>query len=213
MERKVYNFKNARIDRMNYLLHLPASGARGLPMIVALHGAGERGDDFDLIPVHGPAKYVAAGEDLPAILIAPQCPRDLVWNQLTFELKELIDFAIAEYGADPDAVSLTGLSMGGYGTWEMGISYPGFFAALAPICGGGMSWRVDRIGRTPVWAFHGEEDAAIPISNSYEMCKKLKACGGNVMLTVFTFDGHNVWDDAYERTTLLPWLIAARRGK
>lgn len=209
--KKVYNFKNARIEKMNYLLHAPDPQGEKLPMVVALHGAGERGDNFDLIPVHGPAKYVAAGEDFPAILIAPQCPSDFVWNQLTVELKELIDFAIKEYDADPDAVSLTGLSMGGFGTWEMGISYPGFFSALAPICGGGMSWRVANIGKTPVWAFHGEEDGVVPISNSYDMCRALKARGGNVVLTVFTFDGHNVWDDAYEKTTLLRWLISARR--
>lgn len=213
MERKVYIFKNARIEKMNYLVHIPKSDEKKLPMVVALHGAGERGDDFDKIPVHGPAKYVLSGADFPAILIAPQCPTELVWNQLTFELKELIDFAIEEYGADPDAVSLTGLSMGGYGTWEMGISYPGFFAALAPVCGGGMSWRVGEIGKTPVWAFHGEEDETVPISNSYEMCRRLRASGGNVALTVFTFDGHNVWDDAYEKTVLLQWLISARKGK
>ena len=212
MERKVYNFKNARIEKLNYLLFVPKNlKMEKLPLLVALHGAGERGDDFDKIAVHGPAKYAAKGEEFPAIILAPQCPADLVWNHLTFELKELIDFIISEYNVDADAVSLTGLSMGGYGTWEMGMSYPGFFSALGPICGGGISWRVGLIGQTPVWAFHGAQDTVVPIENSNEMCNRLKAQGGNVTLTVFSFDGHNVWDDAYEKTTLIPWLISARR--
>ncbi len=212
MERKVYNFENKRIEKMNYLLYVPKKKSDGrLPLLVALHGAGERGDDFDRIAVHGPAKYLSAGRELPAVVIAPQCPSDMIWNQLTFELKELIDFIIKEYDIDTDAVSITGLSMGGYGTWEMGMSYPGFFSALGPVCGGGVSWRAAQIGKTPVWAFHGAEDKVVPPSNSYEMCDRLRAAGGNVTLTVFAYDAHNVWDDAYEKTTLLSWLISARR--
>ena len=212
MQRKVYIFKNARIDKLNYLLHLPeAKNEKKLPLLVALHGAGERGDDFDKIAIHGPAKYVERTGEFPAILIAPQCPSGFIWNQLTFELKELIDFAIEEYGADPYAVSLTGLSMGGYGTWEMGISYPGFFSALAPVCGGGVSWRVKEIGSTPVWAFHGALDTVVPMQNSVEMCERLRAAGGDVELTVFSFANHNSWDSAYEKTKVLDWLISARR--
>ena len=110
MERKVYIFKNARIPKMNYLLHLPkAQNGEKLPMLIALHGAGERGDDFDKIAVHGPAKYAELKGEFPAILIAPQCPSDFIWNHLTFELKELIDFAVSEYSADPDRISITGL--------------------------------------------------------------------------------------------------------
>ena len=213
MERKVYNFENKRIEKMNYLLHVPKTSPKErMPLLVALHGAGERGDDFEKIAVHGPAKYLVAGAELPAVVIAPQCPKDFIWNQLTFELKELIDFIIEEYNVNPDAVSITGLSMGGYGTWEMGMSYPGFFSALGPVCGGGVSWRVSQIGKTPVWAFHGAEDKTVPQQNSYEMCDRLRASGGNVTLTVFAYDGHNVWDSAYEKTTLLSWLISARRS-
>ncbi len=212
MERKVYTFKASRIEKMNYLLHVPEDiSDKKMPLLVALHGAGERGDDFEKISVHGPARYVEAGSYLPAVLLAPQCPKGLVWNLLTFELKELIDYIIAEYDIDPCAVSLTGLSMGGYGTWEMGMSYPGFFSALAPVCGGGISWRAAEIGKTPVWAFHGGADTVVPPSNSYEMCDKLKASGGNVTLTVFPYDGHNVWNNVYEKTTVLNWLISARK--
>jgi predicted peptidase len=211
MERKTYFYTNKRIEKMNYLLHVPAQKSEKLPIIVFLHGAGERGDDFDKIAVHGVPKYVERGMDVPAIVIAPQCPQDLIWNRLTAEVKELIDFAIAEYGADPDRVSITGISMGGYGTWEMGISYPGFFAALAPVCGGGISWNVGSIGKTPVWAFHGDADNVVPYNNSVEMCDTLKAKGGNVRLTLFHGVDHNSWEPAYETTKLIDWLVAAKK--
>ena len=211
MERKIYTFENKRVEKFNYLLHAPGTEGEKLPMIVMLHGAGERGDNFDVIPVHGVAKYVIAGKNIPAIVIAPQCPDGMIWNQLTVELKERIDLAITAYGADPDRVSLTGLSMGGYGTWEMGMSYPGFFSALAPICGGGISWRVGLIGKTPVWAFHGDMDSAVPPQNSYEMCDRLKAAGGNVRLTIFHGVDHNSWEPAYETTKLIEWLVSAKK--
>lgn len=212
MERKVYKFENKRIEKFNYLIHLPKlSDNEKLPLIVMLHGAGERGDDFDKISVHGIAKYIEAGERIDAIVIAPQCPENFIWNRLTAELKELIDHIIEEYNVDIDRVSITGLSMGGFGTWEMGMTYPGFFSALAPICGGGISWLSHQIGRTPVWAFHGDADNVVPISNSYEMCDKLKSYGGNVKLTVFHGVGHNSWESAYEDTKLIEWLIASNR--
>ena len=211
MERKIYRYNNKRIEKMNYLLYVPENKSEKLPMIVFLHGAGERGDDFDKIAVHGVPKYVERGMDIPAIVIAPQCPQDFIWNRLTVEVKELIDFAVAEYGADPERISITGLSMGGYGTWEMGMAYPGFFAALAPVCGGGISWNTGMIGKTPVWAFHGDADNVVPYNNSVEMCDTLKAKGGNVRLTLFHGVDHNSWEPAYETTKLIEWLVAAKK--
>ena len=211
MERCIYKFEGKRIEKMNYLLHIPRVCKDKLPLIISLHGAGERGDDFDKIPVHGIAKYIEGGMELDAVVIAPQCPEGLVWNLLTFELRELIDFIIGKYNIDEDRVTITGLSMGGFGTWEMGMSYPGLFAALAPVCGGGMSWRVGNIGKTPVWAFHGDKDSVVPIENSKEMCRSLEAAGGNVRLTVFEGVDHNSWEPAYESTDLIQWLLLAKR--
>lgn len=214
MESKVYNYAGKRIDSMGYMINLPDGydGKTKYPMIVALHGAGERGTDVSLVLVHGVMKYVAAGLKLDAIVIAPQCPTDFTWNLLTAELKELIDHVASEYAVDTDKISLTGLSMGGFGTWEMGICYPGFFAALAPVCGGGMSWRAGLIGKTPVWAFHGDADNVVPPENSYMMVKSLKSRGGNVKLTVFSGVAHNSWQPAYEDTKVIEWLISHKRG-
>lgn len=213
MEKKVYEFVGKRIDYMRYMISLPDSYSddKKYPLMVALHGAGERGDDVSLVLVHGVAKYVEAGLKLDAIVIAPQCPDGMVWNALTVELKELIDFVASEYSVDADRISLTGLSMGGFGTWEMGISYPDFFCALAPVCGGGMSWRAGLIGKTPVWAFHGDCDNVVPKENSYMMVDSLKAKGGNVRLTVFHGVSHNSWESAYETTNVIEWLLSQNR--
>ena len=101
--------------------------------------------------------------------------------------------------------------LGGYGTWEMAMSYPGFFSALGPICGGGVSWRAGLIGKTPVWAFHGDADQTVPVGNSIEMCERLKASGGRVELTLLHGVGHDSWTFAYERTGLVDWLISQQR--
>ena len=213
MERKIYEFQNKRVSKCNYLLNLPKNyNDVQLPLIIMLHGAGERGDDYAKLSTHGVAKYIEQGRNIPAVVIAPQCPEEYIWNHLTVELKELIDFVISEYNVDKNKVSITGLSMGGYGTWEMGMSYPGFFSALAPVCGGGVSWRAYVIGKTPVWAFHGDSDNVVPINNSYEMCDRLKAAGGNVKLTVFHGVQHNSWEPAYEETKLIEWLIESKKS-
>ena len=214
MEIKSYNFNGRRIPSMQYAVSVPETfEGEKMPMVVCLHGAGERGTDPAKLWVHGFGRCLGRGEKLPALMLLPQCPENLIWNHLTFELKELIDAVAAEYGVDTDRISITGLSMGGFGTWEMGMSYPGFFSALAPICGGGTSWRVSLIGKTPVWAFHGDADAVVPVTNSLDMCEKLKSVGGSVDLTLLHGVGHDSWTFACERTGLLLWLISKRRSE
>ena len=206
MERKIYTFSEKRINKFNYLLHIPKDFKEGMPLIIALHGAGERGDDFNKISVHGLPKYIEGGMDIPAVVAAPQCPDGLIWNLLTFELREFTDYLANEYKVDKSRISITGLSMGGYGTWEMLMSYPGYFYRAAPICGGGVSWRAELVGKTPVWAFHGDKDSCVPIGNSLEMCERAKAAGGNVKLTVLHGVDHNSWEPAYEESRVIDFL-------
>ncbi len=218
MQTNVFKFEEKSEIDLAYLLYLPQDRKPGehLPMIVFLHGAGERADAAEgkvsLVAVNGIPRYIEEGKFAPhAIVLCPQCPKEKVWNNLTAPLKALIDRVAEEQNADPDRISLTGLSMGGYGTWEMGAAYPGFFAALAPICGGGISWRAPVIGKTPVRAFHGMEDDVVPCRNSTEMCDALRRSGGNVSLTLFAYERHNSWDAAYRQTDLLSWLLSACR--
>ena len=210
MEKKVYQFENKRVEKFNYLLHTVENQEK-LPLIISLHGAGERGDEFDKLYVHGIPKYINRGLNVDAIVAAPQCPNGWIWNNLTVELKEFIDYIVSEYNVDTDRITITGLSMGGYGTWEMIVSYPEFFAAAAPICGGGVSWRVGAAVKTPVWAFHGDIDQTVPINNSMEMCDRLKASGGNVKFTIFHNIAHNSWEPAYEDTNVINWLLKAHK--
>ncbi len=209
MEIKVYNFEGKRITKFNYMLSLPEkySKENSYPLLIALHGAGERGDNPELIFNHGVAKCVKAGRRIPAIVVAPQCPLPYVWNQLTVELKDFVDSIIEEYSVDKTRISITGLSMGGYGTWEMGMCYPELFSAIAPVCGGGMSWRAEALKNVPVRAFHGDADTVVPPTASYEMCDALKRAGGDVLLTVYHGIAHNSWDLAYETTDIIDWLI------
>jgi len=115
-----------------------------------------------------------------------------------------------EENADLHRVSVTGLSMGGFGTWELLSRFPDFFSSAAPICGGGMSWRIAT--KTPVRAFHGDADTVVPCAYSYIMTDALNAAGGHCDLTVFHGCGHDAWTRAYETTDLLAWLIQAKKA-
>src|SRR3954469_24984435 len=125
--------------RLNYLLFLPEGYSndsdKKWPLMLFLHGAGERGSDVNKVKVHGPPRIVEKRKDFPFIVVSPQCPADSWWR--TFELNALLDEIQSQYKVDPDRVYLTGLSMGGFGTWELATQYPQRFAAIAPICGGG----------------------------------------------------------------------------
>ena len=101
--------------------------------------------------------------------------------------------------------------MGGFGTWEMGVTYPSFFAAIAPICGGGFSWRASALKDMPVWAFHGDADDVVPISYSQTMVDAVNAAGGNAKFTIFPGVNHNSWDPAYLDTNVVEWLLEQKR--
>ncbi len=183
-----------------------------LPLIVFLHGAGERGSDPEKLCVHGIPKLFTkdpAHQSQRVITLSPQCPEGLVWNNLVLAVKELVDTVMLDYGADPDRVSITGLSMGGFGTWEMILTYPHFFAAAAPICGGGLSWRCSLVKDLPIRAFHGTADTVVPPVYSSLMVDAVNQNGGRASLTLFENVPHNSWDQAYEQTDLIPWLANA----
>jgi predicted peptidase len=171
-----------------YLLYLPKEygndPAARWPVILFLHGAGESGDNLEVVKKHGPPKLVAASKEFPFIIVSPQCPsRAEGWNAEV--LAALLDEVIAKYRVDPDRVYLTGLSMGGFGTWNLAAAYPDRFAAIAPICGGGQRRMARRLRGLPAWVFHGAKDPTVPLRESEEMVDALKAAGGNVKFTVY----------------------------
>lgn len=211
----VFHSKFSPEIKINYFLAVPEDYTVGekLPMIVFLHGAGERGDDVNLVLNYALPKLLAQkGLPVRALVLMPQVVDPYrVWNLIAEPAFELIDQIAKENNADPDRISLTGISMGGYGTWELGILHPDYFSALGPICGGGMPWRCDVLTEIPIRAFHGDMDDVVPISASYEMVESVKKHGGHPEFFIEHGVGHECWDYAYEETNLIEWLVSKKR--
>ncbi len=199
----------------NYLLFLPedyGQQEKDWPLMLFLHGAGERGSDLQKVKVHGPPKIVEKQEDFPFIVVSPQCPEGDWWDEKLDVLTNLLDDIVARYDVDTDRIYLTGLSMGGYGTWALASKYPGRFAAIAPICGGGKRFMAYRLKDMPVWAFHGAKDSVVPLEESEEMVEAINDRGGNAKLTVYPDAGHDSWTKSYDNQELYEWLLEHRRS-
>ncbi len=192
-----------------------------------LHGAGERGNDnkkqLEYLPT-----WLASDENrrsYPCFLLAPQCPDEMKWSNVAWgdhESKPLADISrpmqavvgildnvIERYPIDRSRIYLTGLSMGGYGSWELAERMPQRFAALAPICGGGDEAKADRLIDLPIWAWHGDADQAVPVERSRRMIAAIKQAGGKPKYSELAGIGHDSWTSAYNGPdNLLPWLFA-----
>ena len=183
-----------------------AAPDRDWPLLLFLHGAGERGDSLAVVAVHGPLKERAAGRDLPFVIVAPQVPTGSRWT--VGRVAAALDAAIAQYRIDESRVYLTGLSMGGFGTWEAIMRMPERFAAAVPICGGGLPLGIEAASDVPVWAFHGAMDPVVPIEMSVGMVRTLRNAGGDVRFTVYPDAGHDSWSEAYASDDLYTWLLS-----
>jgi len=199
--------------KMEYLVYLPKDYKKNRhqqwPLMLFLHGSGERGTNLDLVKKNGPPKLVEEGRDFPFIIISPQCPEGQWWS--VDVLNALLDKIIRKYRIDEDRVYLTGLSMGGFGTWEFALKHPGRFAAIAPVCGGGDTIDIDEMKSVPVWAFHGGKDNVVPTQRSIDMVNALKNNGGDARITIYPDDGHDSWTHAYNNEELYQWLLSHRR--
>lgn len=200
---------------LRYLLYLPkgygGSAEQKWPLMLFLHGAGERGSDIELVKKHGPPKLAEQGKDFPFIVVSPQCPSGTWWTEELDALMALLDEVESRHRVDPNRVYLTGLSMGGFGSWALGCRHPERFAAIAPICGGGEWFLADRLKNVPVWVFHGAKDPVVPLRESTEMVEALKRAGGNVQLTVYPEAQHDSWTETYDNPKLYEWFLSHRR--
>jgi predicted peptidase len=219
---KRFRFTKTQSAELDYLLFLPqgydAKAEKRWPMILFLHGAGERGTNVWQVAVHGPPKNVATHPDFPFIVVSPQCPEHHVWSKDV--LLGLLDEITATYTVDKKRIYLTGLSMGGYGTWDLGLAYPEKFAAIVPICGGGQTLsvllpspdKVSALKTLGVWAFHGAKDPVVSLSESQRMVDALKKAGvEDVKLTVYPEAGHDSWTETYNNPELYDWLLKHQR--
>lgn len=196
-----------------YLLYLPdqytADTATKWPLLIFLHGSGESGTDLNKVKVHGPPKLVEQGKKFPFIVVSPQAPPRTGWKVEI--LKAMLDDLKKRYRVDHDRVYLTGLSMGGFGTWNLSEKYPDEFAAIAPICGGGDAEQVWKLRHMPVLCFHGAKDDVVPPAASQKMIDALKEYNSNVRFTLYPDANHNSWDVTYNNDSLYSWLLAQKR--
>jgi predicted peptidase len=199
-----------RTHTYKYLLVLPEAydPAEKLPLILALHGSGERGDDLGKVKKHGPLKRIQA-EGMRAIVLAPQCPKDEWW--IPEVLSGLLDEVERKYPVDKSRIYLTGLSMGGYGAWALAAYAPNRFAAVAPICGGGNPEDARKLVGTPVWAFHGSKDTAVAPAKGQAMIDSLREAGGDPKFTLYEGVGHDSWTQTYEDAAFYEWMFAQVR--
>jgi predicted peptidase len=179
------------------------------PLLLFLHGAGETGDNLRRLLSHGPPKLLDAGRKFPFIVVAPQS-QQLLWNP--YGVNALTEELLKTLRVDPTRVWLTGLSMGGNATWMAASIQPELYAAVVPICGWGDFFLVRRLDRTPVWAFHGALDPAVPVAKTQELVDALKMTGAKPKLTIYPDAGHDSWTRAYDDPELWDWIVKQKRS-
>jgi predicted peptidase len=199
---------------IGYLVYLPKeydTSKENWPLIFFLHGIGERGSCPDTLRRHGLPKLIQKGKELPFIVISPQCPLDTYWPLHLEQLITLIRSVKKEYRIDTTRMYLTGLSMGGLGTWLMAENYPDIFAAIAPLCGRGDTIKAAVLKDLPIWAFHGAKDTLVLPQRSMEMKKLVEKAGGEVKLTIYPELGHSIWRETYNNPELFEWFLQHKR--
>lgn len=232
-EKKMFKASNGTELPYRFLLPAGYDDSKKYPLVLFLHGAGERGNDNEKQLVHG-AKLFLTDENrknFPAIVVIPQCPTDNYWANvnvdrttspltLTFDYTrpettalfaaiELVKKLISEERVDKKRIYITGLSMGGMGTFEAVYRYPKLFAAAAPICGGGDATHYSRkAAKVPFWIFHGDKDVVVNVKESQAMVTKLKSLKAKVKYTEYPGVNHNSWDNAFAEPDFMGWLFS-----
>ena len=207
-------FKAPSGTEMPYLLFEPAAALmlpdQKRPLVVFLHGSGERGDDLDLVKKHGPPSRFMRDDGLPFVLLAPQCPAGIWWN--AEDVISLIETVIKEHDIDPDRVHLTGLSMGGFATWDILERKPDLLASAVPICAGGDPKTVERFKHIPIWTFHGTADDMVAVDRTREMDKALRAAKArDFHATYYEGVGHDSWTQTYANPAVYAWMMQRSR--
>jgi predicted esterase len=197
--------ENQDYPHLTYLPDGYDKDQRAWPLILFLHGSGERGADLNKIKNKGPLDYINKGHPLPFIVITPQCPSDEWWDSA--RLVRLIDQVAAANRVDPKRIYVTGLSMGGFGSFDLAASYPDKFAAIAPLSGGENPAIAERLKKMPTWIFHGDEDGVVPARYSVDIFHAMQKLGAPVKLTVYPGVGHSGWDTTYDDPEFYAWLL------
>ena len=200
--------------RLRFLLYLPEAygkdRSRRWPLLLYLHGAGQRGTDLTMVRRGVLPKMLAERRDFPFIVVAPQCAGEF-WDLRLLE--SLVELTRKQYAVDPDRVYATGYSMGGYGTFDLATARPDFFAAILPICGGGDPSRACALKGVPVRAYHNRGDPIVSLYESRRMVDAIRACGGDATLTVYPVEGHDAWTATYGNPEVFEWLLKQKKSR
>ena len=227
-------YMNAQGATIPYRFAAPKAVEAGkkYPLVILFHGAGERGTNNVAQLVHGATDLLNYMQEkkIEGYFIAGQCPNgkqwvDTPWSQMSHTMPEkpsesmalmieLIEKTMKELPVDRDRVLVTGISMGGYGTWDIVQRHPDWFAAAMPCCGGGDTALAERIRDVPIWAFHGDQDTVVPFKRSRNMVAALWAVDGKIRYREYPGVGHNCWESTYaDWNQVLAWFFAQRKGK
>lgn len=205
---------------VKYVVYVPAAydPAKPMPAIMFLHGAGETGTDGLKQVAVGLGPAILFNQDRwPFLVMFPQKPPGgeprSGWIAHEKLVLDILEKTKTEYKIDESRLYLTGLSMGGYGTWAIAAKHPDRFAAIAPICGGGDPATAGKLKDIPTWNFHGDKDTAVPLARSQQMIDAIKAAGGEPRFTIYPGVGHNSWDKAYRDEKLHEWFLQHKKGK
>jgi predicted peptidase len=217
MEKQLEQHYLSESGDLDYLLFVPMDYQEDSttlwPLILFLHGRGESGDNLNIVKRHGIPKVIEEAEDFPCITVSPQCPANTDWVALIEPLMSLLSSIIERFRVDQQRIYLTGLSMGGRGTWALALEYPEIFAALIPICGrvpdgDQFMEKVKALKDVPIWVFHGAKDSSVPVQNSEAIVAALRAVQGNVSYTVYPDADHDSWTETYSNPELYRWMLS-----
>ena len=198
-------------QKISYILDYPENVKGKVPLMVFLHGSGERGDNLDLVKAHSPFTYKNLFPE-PVAILAPQCPANVWWD--TEAVYYLIKEIQQKYQIDDSRIMLTGLSMGGWGTLKLAMEHPELFSAVVAVCAPVdrlMKVRVSQYKDLPIKIFHGGNDDVVSPMNSIEIYQEIKKVNKNVELTIFPDDNHNSWDSTYSNPKLYEWMLAQKK--
>ena len=209
-EEKFYS-ENRKGEYLDYYKYISDTEKENMPLIIDIHGAGGRGKELSLINDGRVRAYLSRHTEYDCIVVSPQCHCD-TWFELFDVLLEFIDKMRKDSRVDTSRVYLTGASMGGYTSWQIAMSRPEWFAALVPLCGGGMYWNAWRIKDIPIWAFHGALDKTVLPEETLHMASAVNQCGGNAKITIYPKCDHNVWDTVYTSADMWNWMFAQKKS-
>lgn len=200
----------------NYLLYLPkdyVTTTKAYPLMIYLGGGSQRGTDLNKLKTFGPPNLIAKGQDFDFIIVSPQCPEGKTWTSEKW-YDSLAIALIPKYRIDSNRIYVTGISIGGYGTWQAAMDYPDKFAAIIPLCGGindSDTANISKIKHLPIWTFHGTADNMISIAETERIYKKLKGLKSQIRFTTIKNGGHGI-QYLYEDPKIYQWMLKQRRS-